>query len=193
MRAATVTLCLLLACLLFPAAEARLTEPPDRVADSAYPWLAQIEVERFSDSVPLIDDMVETLEGEREGFAPVMIDPAWLDEAGKASQRRALQAYYDYRSDGFDHRRRVFAWQLFSSKAIFLLVIFLVTAGIYFSWLQFRQGLKGGEGSDSHTTLEATAGGIKLSSPVLGIIILTLSLLFFYLYLVHVYPIEEIL
>jgi hypothetical protein len=42
------------------------------------------------------------------------------------------------------------------------------------------------------TTLEASATGIKLSSPVLGVIILALSLAFFYLYLVHVYPIEEI-
>lgn len=193
MRALTATLCLLLAYLIFMPAEARLPEPESRSDDVIYPWLAQVEVDRFSDPASRIGDMVEALEGERQGFAPVMIDPAWLDEAGQASQRRALQAYYDYRSEGFDHRRRVFAWQLLSSKAIFLLVIFLVMAGVYFSWLQFRQGLKGGEGGASHTTLEATPGGIKLSSPVLGVIILTLSLLFFYLYLVHVYPIEEIL
>jgi hypothetical protein len=140
-----------------------------------------------------IADMVTALEADDTHFAPVMIDPQRLDEQGQASQRRAFQAYYDYRSEGFDHRRRVFAWQLLSSKIIFLLVVSLVAAGIYFSWLQFRQGLKGDAGGDTRTTLEATPGGIKLSSPVLGVIILTLSLLFFYLYLVYVYPIEEIL
>lgn len=140
-----------------------------------------------------IAEMVKALDEEETRFAPVMIDPARLDEQGRASQRRALQAYYDYRSEGFDHRRRVFAWQLLSSKIIFLLVVSLVGVGIYFSWLQFRQGFKGGSDADTRTTLEASPSGIKLSSPVLGVIILTLSLLFFYLYLVYVYPIEEIL
>lgn len=149
--------------------------------------------EDAAQSVALIDDMVKALEAEDTRFAPVLIDPAWLDEQGKVSQRRAFQAYYDYRIEGFDHRRRVFAWQLLSSRIIFLLVVSLVGAGIYFSWLQFRQGLKGDAGGDTRTTLEATPGSIKLSSPVLGVIILTLSLLFFYLYLVFVYPIEEIL
>jgi hypothetical protein len=41
------------------------------------------------------------------------------------------------------------------------------------------------------TSFQASANGIKLSSPVLGVIILGLSLLFFYLYLSFVYPIHE--
>jgi len=32
-----------------------------------------------------------------------------------------------------------------------------------------------------------------VSSPVLGVVILVISLAFFYLYLVHVYPISELL
>jgi hypothetical protein len=46
--------------------------------------------------------------------------------------------------------------------------------------------------SDLNTQFEANFKGIKVSSPVLGVIILTLSLLFFYLYLVYVYPITEV-
>ncbi len=125
---------------------------------------------------------------------PEIADPNLLDEEGRAALRRSLTAYYTYRADGFEHRQAVFAWQLFSSKIIFWLVVGLVTAGIYFSWLQFRAALprQGGEAAPAETTIEATAGGIKVSSPVLGVIILVLSLAFFYLYLVHVYPITEI-
>lgn len=36
-------------------------------------------------------------------------------------------------------------------------------------------------------------GGFKVSSPVLGVLILALSFLSFYLYIVHVHPIQEIL
>lgn len=42
------------------------------------------------------------------------------------------------------------------------------------------------------TQLEASLQGIRVSSPILGVIILALSFLFFYLYLKYVYPINEI-
>jgi hypothetical protein len=42
------------------------------------------------------------------------------------------------------------------------------------------------------TEIEATLQGLKISSPVLGVIILALSFFFFYLYLKYVYPIHEI-
>ncbi|MDX2419248.1 MAG: hypothetical protein QNK19_17450 [Xanthomonadales bacterium] len=108
----------------------------------------------------------------------------------------SLQAYYDYRTSGMKHRSRVFGWQLFSARLIFGVVIFLVFAGIVFAWIQFKSGLdtKGSEGAtgEAATEIEASVKGIKVSSPVLGVIILVISLAFFYLYLLHVYPIEDI-
>jgi hypothetical protein len=101
----------------------------------------------------------------------------------------------------------------------------MVSAGIYFSGVQFHVALRtlrsapiapvtreevavtGGSGAREpagiepaskaptatlQTSLEAGAEGIKISSPVLGVIILVISFLFFYLYLVHIYPISEI-
>lgn len=125
---------------------------------------------------------------------PKLVDPDILNEAGVKSMQSALKGYYDYRVKGFDHRARVFEWQLLSSRIIFVLVILIVVVGLYFSWLQFMAGLRENAGLEKmSTTVEATpAGGIKVSSPVLGVIILTLSLAFFYLYLLHVYPISEI-
>jgi hypothetical protein len=124
---------------------------------------------------------------------PDIVGPDILGPEGQESLQAALKAYYDYRVQGFAHRSRVFQWQLLSSRLIFALVILIVAVGLYFSWLQFRAGMKEKAGPEAtSTTLEAPATGIKLSSPVLGVIILALSLAFFYLYLVHVYPIEEI-
>ena len=148
-----------------------------------------------------IDAMETALEAEdaRKGAqplqAPTMISGELLDAEGRAAMQAALKAYYDYRTEGFDHRQRVFEWQLLSSRIIFVVVIALVGAGIYFSWLQFRADLKktDQEGDPTVSTLEASTSGIKVSSPVLGVVILVISLLFFYLYLQYVYPIEEIL
>ena len=143
-----------------------------------------------------IESLVKELKKkEAAQLAPEIVPSEFLDEEAKAAMQQSLTAYYDYRTSGFDHRRRVFAWQLFSSKVIFVIVIFLVGVGLYFSWLQFRASMAGGgNGTDAsiQTTIEASAKGLKVSSPVLGVIILTLSLAFFYLYLVYVYPIEEI-
>lgn len=142
-----------------------------------------------------IDKLVEALEqSDQSAFVPRAVDPAWLNDEGREAQRRAFEAYYDYRRHGFEHRRRVFEWQYYSSVAIFVLVVSLVTIGMYFSWMQFKQAERSGRsGHDTDTTLELSAKGVKVSSPILGVIILTISLAFLYLYLVYVYPIEEIL
>jgi hypothetical protein len=130
------------------------------------------------------------------GIAPTAVSPELLGDEGTAALRRALTAYYEYRVTGYEHRQRVFAWQLLSSRIIFVLVIFLVLVGVYFSWLQFRLAMKGGApfaDRPQDTTFEASTTGFKVSSPVLGVIILALSLAFFYLYLLYVYPINDIL
>ena len=134
-----------------------------------------------------------------------------LDPEMRNAAIESMREYYRYRESGYKHRKAVFEWQLTSSKIIFWVVIVLVAVSIYFSGVQFHLALrsqraaKPGKGersekdSDSEasasgfqTSIEAGSGGIKVSSPVLGVIILVISLLFFYLYLVHIYPISEI-
>jgi hypothetical protein len=120
-----------------------------------------------------------------------------FDDTTLGIYQEALHAYYEYRVSGFQHRKEVFAWQLFSTKLIFWSVLFLVFSGICFSGIQFyksisREWPEGTASPESVTEFEASAKGIKVTSPVLGVIILVISLAFFYLYLVYVYPISEI-
>ena len=74
----------------------------------------------------------------------------------------------------------------------------MVFCGIFFSGIQFYKSMtlskvEGGEAMDTGVTeFEASTSGIKVTSSVLGIIVLVISLVFFYLYLVYVYPISEI-
>lgn len=140
-----------------------------------------------------IERLKQALEEQREIVAPDVVPAQVLDEDGQAAMRQSFKAYYEYRTQGYEHRKGVFEWQLFSSKVIFGLVVAIVLVGLYFSWLQFHAGFREkAAAADTATTIEAGTAGIKVSSPVLGVIILTLSLAFFYLYLVHVYPIEDI-
>ena len=119
------------------------------------------------------------------------------DPETKSKYLAALRAYYTYRTKGLEHRSKVFVWQLFSAKIIFGIVLMLVVAGIYFAGVQFHMGIKqvqneGGTSGLATSEFSASLKGIKISSPVMGILILTISLAFFYLYLIYVYPIEDI-
>lgn len=120
-----------------------------------------------------------------------------MDPQTREKYLESLRGYYAYRIQGYEQRQETFAWQLFSSRIIFWAVLFLVFAGIYFAAVQFHVGLRrqpgpGGQIVEPVTELAASAEGIKVSSPVLGVIILVISLVFFYLYLAFVYPISEI-
>ncbi len=121
-----------------------------------------------------------------------------------------MQRYYEYRTDGYAYRRRVFEWQLLSSRAIFVVVLALVGCGIYFAAVQFHVALAAlrhprarepappapaAEPTSAiplQTRLEVSAKGLAINSSVLGVIILALSLAFFYLYLLYVYPIHNV-
>ena len=119
-----------------------------------------------------------------------------MDAATREKYQEAVRAYYSYRTQGLLHRQSTFKWQLLSSRVIFVVVLTLVFAGIYFAAIQFHAGLRerrAGEAVEEKVSeFSASATGIKVSSPVLGVIILVISLAFFYLYLVYVYPISEI-
>lgn len=107
-----------------------------------------------------------------------------------------LEAQFAYRVRGYEHRARVFDWQLTSSRVIFWVVIGVVAAGLVFSWLQFRLGLEqsraSGKPMGMSADMEGSTTGVKISSNVVGLVILALSLGFFYLYLVYVYPVSEV-
>jgi len=115
-----------------------------------------------------------------------------VDVADKQTAQTCWNAYragLEYYEWGIAHRKRVLWWQHMSTRAIFFVVLFLVGAGIYFAWVQFRAAPTSGATSE----LEISMQGVKVSSPILGVIILTLSLVFFYLYLVYVYPVNEVI
>lgn len=120
-----------------------------------------------------------------------------IDTKTKEQYLYALQRYYEYRVGGYVHRENLFEWQFLSSKVIFFVVLVLVFAGIYFAAVQFHIGLKTlgdqkAAGPEETTEIDFSLKGFKIRSPVLGVIILGLSLAFFYLYLVYVYPIENV-
>ena len=170
------------------------------------PWLYAQEKPKDPEATEKIDyeGLLEQAKkdflNKKEKFEFVLAKPPEYlqDEKTRSLYLKSWQAYYDYLSEGLAYRLKVFRWQALSSIIIFYSVLFLVFAGILFSGIQFYKSMKfagkkeeDGKTNQALTEFEASASGIKVSSPVLGVIILVISLAFFYLYLVYVYPIQE--
>lgn len=184
----------------------RLTTRLALVASVAFLWAVSGSVladreqdprERLEDFIKAGEVAATTASGEVADPAAPRPPPAWVDnEETLGKYHEALQAYFDYRARGLEHRKDVFAWQLFSAKLIFCIVLVVVGTGIALAIIQFRAELeqvrKGKATGMTRSELEASVQGVKVSSSIVGIIILTLSLAFFYFYLVHIYPIEDI-
>lgn len=119
-------------------------------------------------------------------------------------------AYWQYEIQALDHRRQVFEWQLISSKYIFLIVIAVVIMGLLLSFWQFylpiyrynkfiktHKELEAKQMTEENkeaalSTLKLGKDGIEITSSVIGLLILFISIAFFFLYLNYVYPISEI-
>lgn len=134
-----------------------------------------------------------------------------------ASDPRYVKAFTDFQIWNLHHLETTYAWHHVCSIIIFFVVIFLVMSGVWFSWMQFRlahryplDGVRrtvssastnaapgaaedpaavATEEKEMVTEFSASPAGVKVASSAIGVVILVISLCFFYLYLDKVYPI----
>ncbi|MFN0275300.1 MAG: hypothetical protein ACKVPJ_06125 [Chitinophagales bacterium] len=137
-----------------------------------------------------------------------------------AKERYFQQQYNSYYTGNLNHRENTFLWQYQSGKIIFWVVILIVIAGLIFSGMQFYITYKHMTGmikttnslgttdntaeteqksvvpdainDMNKTDLSLSPEGLKINTSVIGLIILVISIAFFYLYLIHIYPIKEV-
>lgn len=96
----------------------------------------------------------------------------------------------EYKEFVKNHHKRTFTWQYYATIMIFITVMLIVYSGLILSFIHFKNDLKTKQKTENE--IEVGSSGIKLRSSVIGLIILTLSLAFFYLYLTHAFEIEFI-
>jgi hypothetical protein len=130
---------------------------------------------------------------------PQTMPPAEANSPGVQQSNDAYNIWVN------DFRRRTYENQLVQTRIIFVLVLVLVVAGLWFSWMQFQHSfhlkrvLKKQADATPDDVVPATPAqdefafgkdGIVVKSAYLGVIILAMSMAFFFLYLVYVYPIN---
>jgi hypothetical protein len=117
---------------------------------------------------------------------------------------RVCQSNTDYTVWRNDFTHRTYESQMIQSWIIFVLVLVLVVAGLFFAWLQFqhslhlKQVIKCSAAAAANTNADPTPqpdefafgkDGVVIRSAYLGVIILVISMAFFFLYLKYVYSI----
>ena len=128
-----------------------------------------------------------------------------IDDSVNYKKYQYLIAEWEYLSNSLDQRRSAYEWSHTSTILIFWMVMIIVAFGLVFSAIQFyismltaRSKVKNPSGKEDSvngntnpTSVKISLSGLEVNSSVLGIIILIISLAFFYLYLIYVYPIRE--
>lgn len=120
--------------------------------------------------------------------------------------------YLDYVLWQRDYFRRGWEWHLRSTQALFAIVLGIVGFGLWITWQQFKRDYTGRRrvrratkaGDDeavppvpeppppSAGSIKVGPAGLELTSQIVGLLVLAMSLAFFYFYVKEVYPMREV-
>lgn len=145
------------------------------------------------------------LELRRNAFAcPPALTAACLEaEAAKITHTKD---YYEALRQELELRQQAFEWHAFSTKLLFWSVIAITAMGLVLSWREFGKYYarnvrtpvnspatesKGTE-APPQSVFKVSAQGLEVTSSLIGFLVLSVSLAFFYLYVVNVYPLYEL-
>lgn len=129
----------------------------------------------------------------------------------KAAELLYARQYYESLGRDLELRQQAFEWHAFSTKALFWCVLTITGVGLALSWREFGKYYEGKRPAGAKGTARADAGpgesapgappqsvfkvgaqGLEVTSSLIGFLVLSVSLAFFYLYVVNVYPLYEI-
>lgn len=97
----------------------------------------------------------------------------------------ALLQVEDYASAS-SHRLHTLWAHYFASWILLLVVVGIVTSGLYMSFLQLKRDLT--TGSPNANSIKISKEGLEINSPVIGLLIFLASAYFFSLYVEKIYP-----
>jgi hypothetical protein len=102
--------------------------------------------------------------------------------------------YISYQIWALKHTRSIFFWQHVTTQVIAMVVLAMVLAGFYFASVQFQIAKAHSSDAKQETTheMKLSLEGLSVKTSALGVVILVVSMAFFFLYLRYVYPIQPL-
>jgi outer membrane murein-binding lipoprotein Lpp len=111
-----------------------------------------------------------------------------------APLERKYQAYqaarYDEQIALMNDRAAAFHWQGFASNVMLWVVVLVVISGLLFTAAQLRHAMR--FGTDTPSTVEANAQGMKITSSIVGLVVLMVSIVFVLTFVNQIYSIQVV-
>jgi hypothetical protein len=139
--------------------------------------------EQLQLQISIMQDYVKKLEAELQNRPQ---DPE-LEKAYNAARKKQ----YEYLSAVMDVNLRALEAQRFASWVILLLVVLVVVSGTAFAGYQLWKGVSAA-GVQPSSDLEVSASKVRVTSSVVGVVVLTISLVFLYIYTHEIYHLRVI-
>ena len=103
--------------------------------------------------------------------------------------RATLIAKYDEQMSLMKADAALYDWQNWASDVMMWIVVAVVVAGVAFSGFQLYVGARLGQKTDG--TFEVSATGMKVTSTIVGVLILAMSIAFMLIFVDKVYTIHS--
>lgn len=145
-----------------------------------------------------IDDLIKEVKAEMSKNKSDQENPLDLSGLTSTASPELSLTLEEYKTEQlqwhiykYEHARKTFNFHHLTTILTFILVHLIVIVGLYLTWLQFHRDSGSDPGAEPHE-LSIGKDGLKIRSSVIGLIVLALSLGFYYLYLKNVYPVTYV-
>jgi hypothetical protein len=165
---------LAIALLLLSTAQTR-TQPPEQPEPTR---------EQLQTQVSILLDQIKALQAANATTQRASMDPDL-----RSAYMEAKKKEYEYVTKIMELNVEAFNAQRWSAYAILFLVVVVVISGISFSGFQLWKSISVA-GVQTSNELELSASKVRVTSSVVGIIVLMISLAFLYIYTIQVYQIR---
>jgi hypothetical protein len=105
--------------------------------------------------------------------------------------KKAKEKEYDYQSKVMDFNIGTFHAQRIQTYVVMALVVIVVIAGVLFSAFQLWKSISTA-GVQLNSEMEMSAKNVRITSSVVGIVVLVVSIAFLYIYTTQVYQMRPI-
>ena len=108
------------------------------------------------------------------------------------NQIRVEEAKVNYKIFALNHAKCLYKFQFIMTIVIFILVLAIVAFGMYLSYLQFSKDYIKDNEKSTATNLKIGLTQLEISSNIIGLVILVISLAFFFIFVTKIYEITDI-
>jgi hypothetical protein len=153
------------------------------MADEAPPTREQLQIQ-----IEILQDQIKKLQAPNAELQQraTSADPELWEAYNQAKKKE-----YAYYIDLMDANVQAFHAQRIASYVVLILVVIVFVSGISFAGFQLWKGLSAA-GVQSNSDFEVSASKVRVTSSVVGIVVLAISLIFLFIYTQQIYQVRLI-